>query len=248
MERCVYNTIDCVCVRILTPHCSATRGLWVTDHVILNHGQVTWTRPELGLPLLTTTPHQREDVSALDRFNVHRCPTRRVGTGLELVTRQATIRYLYHSATAADLLNPKNYVCGNTLKIDWHCITRESVNNVKVMFTSYVNKWPRKRSVHNYGLLTSVMESCVRVLMRLKARCLEVLIHVKSVVLQRWAWLVWRVGCKFMYRPRHLIGAQNYELLFLTQNIKICNVALGSINSNHIKLNKIDRKPVAPKP
>ncbi|GFV80611.1 uncharacterized protein TNCV_4617731 [Trichonephila clavipes] len=56
-----------------------------------------------GTPLLTTTPHQREDVSALDRFNVHRCPTRRVfsGTGLELVTRQATIRYLYHSATAA---------------------------------------------------------------------------------------------------------------------------------------------------
>ncbi|GFX01158.1 uncharacterized protein TNCV_4581241 [Trichonephila clavipes] len=54
-------------------------------------------------PLLTTTPHQREDVSALDRFNVHRCPTRRVlsGTGLELVTIQATIRYLYHSTTAA---------------------------------------------------------------------------------------------------------------------------------------------------
>ncbi|GFW56063.1 uncharacterized protein TNCV_374691 [Trichonephila clavipes] len=54
-------------------------------------------------PLLTTTPHQREDVSALDRFNVHRCPTRRVfsGTGLEPVTKQATVRYLYHSATAA---------------------------------------------------------------------------------------------------------------------------------------------------
>ncbi|GFV68894.1 hypothetical protein TNCV_1985581 [Trichonephila clavipes] len=34
--------------------------------------------PELAPPLLTTTPHQREDVSALDRFNVHRCPTRRV--------------------------------------------------------------------------------------------------------------------------------------------------------------------------
>ncbi|GFV01096.1 uncharacterized protein TNCV_1010171 [Trichonephila clavipes] len=48
--------------------------------------------PELAPPLLTTTPHQREDVSALDRFNVHRCPTRRVfsGTGIELVTRQAT--------------------------------------------------------------------------------------------------------------------------------------------------------------
>ncbi|GFU52858.1 uncharacterized protein TNCV_2254741 [Trichonephila clavipes] len=80
-----------------------TRGLLATGHVILNHGQVTWTIPELAPPLLTTTPHQREDVSALDRFNVHRCPTRRVfsGTGIELVTKQATIRYLYHSATAA---------------------------------------------------------------------------------------------------------------------------------------------------
>ncbi|GFW19176.1 uncharacterized protein TNCV_255031 [Trichonephila clavipes] len=81
----------------------ATRGLLVTDHVILNHGQVTWTTPELAPPLLTTTPHQQEDVSALDRFNVHRCPTRRVfsGTGLEPVTKQATVRYLYHLATAA---------------------------------------------------------------------------------------------------------------------------------------------------
>ncbi|GFT44886.1 hypothetical protein TNCV_463011 [Trichonephila clavipes] len=35
-----------------------------------------WTTPELAPPLLTTTPHQREDVSALDRLNVHRCPTR----------------------------------------------------------------------------------------------------------------------------------------------------------------------------
>ncbi|GFW74050.1 uncharacterized protein TNCV_545741 [Trichonephila clavipes] len=85
----------------------ATRGLLATDHVILNHGQVTWTTPELAPPLLTTTPHQREDVSALDRFNVHRCPTRRVfsGTGLEPVTKQATVRYLYHSATAAPLFS-----------------------------------------------------------------------------------------------------------------------------------------------
>ncbi|GFV45628.1 uncharacterized protein TNCV_326201 [Trichonephila clavipes] len=80
-----------------------TRGLLATDHVILNHGQVTWTTPELAPPLLTTTPHQREDVSALDRFNVHRCPTRRVfsGTELEPMTKQATVRYLYHSATTA---------------------------------------------------------------------------------------------------------------------------------------------------
>ncbi|GFX11741.1 uncharacterized protein TNCV_4340861 [Trichonephila clavipes] len=60
------------------------------DH--LNHCQVTWTTTELAPPPLTATPHQREDVSAFDRFNVHRCPTRRVfsGTGLELVTSQAT--------------------------------------------------------------------------------------------------------------------------------------------------------------
>ncbi|GFV28844.1 hypothetical protein TNCV_4050921 [Trichonephila clavipes] len=46
--------------------------------------------PELTPPLLTTPPHQREDVSALDRFNVHCCPTQRVfsGAGLELVISQ----------------------------------------------------------------------------------------------------------------------------------------------------------------
>ncbi|GFY12085.1 uncharacterized protein TNCV_4975851 [Trichonephila clavipes] len=89
----------------------AARGLLATDHVILNHGQVTCMTPELALPLLTTTPHQREDVSALDRFNVHRCPTRRVfsGTGLELVKKQATIRYLYHSATVATPIFLENY-------------------------------------------------------------------------------------------------------------------------------------------
>ncbi|GFT97728.1 hypothetical protein TNCV_4229201 [Trichonephila clavipes] len=51
---------------------------------------MTSTGPELAPPLLTTTPHhQQEDVSALDRFNVHRCPTWWVfsDTGLELVTR-----------------------------------------------------------------------------------------------------------------------------------------------------------------
>ncbi|GFX44261.1 uncharacterized protein TNCV_4376491 [Trichonephila clavipes] len=83
-----------------------TRAFGDGPHVISNHGQVTWTTPELAPPLLTTTPHQREDVSALDRFNVHLCPTRRVfsGTGLELATKQATIRYLYHSATAVILV------------------------------------------------------------------------------------------------------------------------------------------------
>ncbi|GFV84933.1 retrovirus-related Pol polyprotein from transposon 412 [Trichonephila clavipes] len=104
VEDFVKTTDKCQLIDlILTSHCSATRGLLATDHVILNHGQVTWTTPELAPPLLTTTPHLREDVSALDRFNVHRCPTRRIfsGTGLELVTRQDTIRYLYNSATAS---------------------------------------------------------------------------------------------------------------------------------------------------
>ncbi|GFX72615.1 uncharacterized protein TNCV_4062111 [Trichonephila clavipes] len=70
-----------------------TRALWATDHVILNYGQVTSTTPELAPPLLTTTPHQWEDVRALGRFILHRSPTRQVFgiTGLELVTRPATI-------------------------------------------------------------------------------------------------------------------------------------------------------------
>ncbi|GFU98012.1 uncharacterized protein TNCV_232891 [Trichonephila clavipes] len=73
---------------------TATRGLLATDLVIVNHGQVTRTTPELAPPLLTTTPHKREDVWALDRFNVHRSPTWRVfsGTGLELVARQPRVR------------------------------------------------------------------------------------------------------------------------------------------------------------
>ncbi|GFS61208.1 uncharacterized protein TNCV_3104691 [Trichonephila clavipes] len=68
----------------------ATRGLLATDHVILNHGQVTRTTPELAprSPNYHTSPHQGEDVSALDRFNAHRCIIRRVfsGTVLELMT------------------------------------------------------------------------------------------------------------------------------------------------------------------
>ncbi|GFS76919.1 uncharacterized protein TNCV_3756011 [Trichonephila clavipes] len=83
----VIDDATCYELRVIST-ATATRGLLATDHVILNHGQVTWTTPELAPPLLTTTPHQREDVSALDRFNVHRCPTRRVfsGTGIELMT------------------------------------------------------------------------------------------------------------------------------------------------------------------
>ncbi|GFX18306.1 uncharacterized protein TNCV_4306071 [Trichonephila clavipes] len=68
------------------------------DLVILKHGQMTRATPELAPPLLTTTPHQREDISALDRFNVHRCPTRRVfcGTGSRTRDMLTMIRYLDH--------------------------------------------------------------------------------------------------------------------------------------------------------
>ncbi|GFU89725.1 hypothetical protein TNCV_1058131 [Trichonephila clavipes] len=38
-----------------------TRGLLVTDHVILNHGQVTWTTPELAPP----SPNYRTTPKAL---------------------------------------------------------------------------------------------------------------------------------------------------------------------------------------
>ncbi|GFW86560.1 hypothetical protein TNCV_4333441 [Trichonephila clavipes] len=47
---------------------TATRGLLATDHVILNHGQMTWTTPELAPALLTTTPHQREEASQLSIY------------------------------------------------------------------------------------------------------------------------------------------------------------------------------------
>ncbi|GFX92925.1 uncharacterized protein TNCV_914751 [Trichonephila clavipes] len=88
--------------------------------VILNHGQVTCTTPELAPPILTTTPDQREDASALDRFSVHRCPTRRVfsGIGLELVTKPDTIRYLYHLATAATKQSDKQSIIYRRKKPD----------------------------------------------------------------------------------------------------------------------------------
>ncbi|GFU71386.1 hypothetical protein TNCV_2584571 [Trichonephila clavipes] len=62
----------------------------------LNHGQVTWSTPELAPPLLTTTNGRTVQLST-DLTCI--AALRRVfsGTQLELVTRQATNRYLYHS-------------------------------------------------------------------------------------------------------------------------------------------------------
>ncbi|GFV47581.1 hypothetical protein TNCV_4671551 [Trichonephila clavipes] len=66
--------------------------------------------PEQALPLLTTTPHQRENVLALERFNVHRCPTRRVFSGTRARTHDmsAMIRYLDHWATAVHASDDNN--------------------------------------------------------------------------------------------------------------------------------------------
>ncbi|GFT47509.1 uncharacterized protein TNCV_3750381 [Trichonephila clavipes] len=57
-----WNQLGVVYYELLKPTeiITATRGLLATDHVILNHGQVTWTTPELAPPLLTTTPHQEK--------------------------------------------------------------------------------------------------------------------------------------------------------------------------------------------
>ncbi|GFW62804.1 hypothetical protein TNCV_1280581, partial [Trichonephila clavipes] len=84
-----------------------TRGLFGDGpHVILNHGQVTWTTPELAPPppnYHTTPPHQREDVSALDRLRVT-CTYTAVfgGNGLGTPDKaKPRSGYPYQSATAA---------------------------------------------------------------------------------------------------------------------------------------------------
>ncbi|GFU03946.1 hypothetical protein TNCV_198341 [Trichonephila clavipes] len=80
--------------------------------------------PELAPPLETTTPLQLEDVSALDRFNVHRCPTRWVfiGTGLELVARQATNSLWNSSWILISTSSNFSGRCGSpVVKVSDHC-------------------------------------------------------------------------------------------------------------------------------
>ncbi|GFW60318.1 hypothetical protein TNCV_1843981 [Trichonephila clavipes] len=73
---------------------STTRGLLATDHVILNHDQVTWTTPELAPPPnYHTTPIGGH--FSLDIFNAHWPSTRRVFSDirLELCDTPATSPY-----------------------------------------------------------------------------------------------------------------------------------------------------------
>ncbi|GFT49293.1 hypothetical protein TNCV_4582871 [Trichonephila clavipes] len=76
----------------------ATRGFLATDFEILSHGQVTKTTPELEPPSPNFLTSHTGGRLSLDRFNVHRPPTRRVfsGTRLELMTRRPRLRYLDH--------------------------------------------------------------------------------------------------------------------------------------------------------
>ncbi|GFT97555.1 uncharacterized protein TNCV_387161 [Trichonephila clavipes] len=104
---------------------------------------------ELAPPLLTTTPLQREDVSALDRLNVHHCPTRRVfcGTGLEFLTRPATIRYLDNSGMA-EAIEPISAETSGTTDAD-PVMKMNSVKDIK-------NRYP----VENLSIgLTKVLGS-----------------------------------------------------------------------------------------
>ncbi|GFY34172.1 hypothetical protein TNCV_2504751 [Trichonephila clavipes] len=72
----------------------------MTDFVILNHGQVTRTTPELA-----SLPHPPNFHAipmggslSFDRFIMHRLPTRCTfsGIGLELMTLRPRVRYLDH--------------------------------------------------------------------------------------------------------------------------------------------------------
>ncbi|GFX59278.1 hypothetical protein TNCV_4216941 [Trichonephila clavipes] len=65
----------------------ATRGLLATDHVILNHGQVTWTTPELAPPSPNyhTTPTGGRFSSRSDDGSVAEQRTKREGVDTESV-------------------------------------------------------------------------------------------------------------------------------------------------------------------
>ncbi|GFW48345.1 hypothetical protein TNCV_1109081 [Trichonephila clavipes] len=70
---------------------------------------------------------------------------------------------------------------------------------------------------HGHELVGGAVELWVRVLNTLKTRCVEELIHVKSVMAHAFTltWCgVWRVICKLRYRLRHLATVQNFEVHF----------------------------------
>ncbi|GFW49215.1 hypothetical protein TNCV_3057251 [Trichonephila clavipes] len=71
----------------------ATRGLWATDLVSLNHDEGTRTTPKLAPSFLTSTTQTGERLST-DGFNVHQPSTWWAfsGTRLELIKRRPRVR------------------------------------------------------------------------------------------------------------------------------------------------------------
>ncbi|GFT09187.1 uncharacterized protein TNCV_4106161 [Trichonephila clavipes] len=154
-----FDSIECK----TCPSLVRIEGLLATDHVILNHGQVTWTTPELKPPLLTTTPHPQEDVSALDRISVHRCPTRWVFscTRLEFATRPAKIRYLDHSAPTAtgiggDRLNRNNEIMSKWLSGHGQC-SYYAVIDSGFGDTKYILSLTQCGNLENVGPIQMIM-------------------------------------------------------------------------------------------
>ncbi|GFW72986.1 hypothetical protein TNCV_831091 [Trichonephila clavipes] len=84
----------------------------------------------------------------LDRFSVHRCPTRRVfsGTGLELVTKPATIRCLYHSATAATQESPGERTDGEREE-NPRVLIRDAVQESKTRMSKNALRTGRRQAV-----------------------------------------------------------------------------------------------------
>ncbi|GFX92908.1 uncharacterized protein TNCV_914581 [Trichonephila clavipes] len=77
-----------------------TRGLLVTDHVILNHGQVTWTTPELEPPppLLTTAPTPQK-IGHIDACSNYEAPRSHFSGVWVFVERRQSHSYRPHHST-----------------------------------------------------------------------------------------------------------------------------------------------------
>ncbi|GFW72994.1 hypothetical protein TNCV_831171 [Trichonephila clavipes] len=91
-----YGGLSIVSESILKLHCSATRGLLARDHVILNHGQVTWTTSELA----PHSPHHTNRRTFQLSTDLTCIAALHGGSLAVLGSMPAMIRYLDHWATA----------------------------------------------------------------------------------------------------------------------------------------------------
>ncbi|GFW87364.1 uncharacterized protein TNCV_1267371 [Trichonephila clavipes] len=112
---------------------SATQGLLVKDFVILKNGQVTSMTPELEPSLLTTIPYQRKDVCALDRFNVHHSPTRKMEHQMDGMEQRRSNLELSQSYKESGIVN---FI--NIQRISWagHFIRMNEDSTTKNVFNA----------------------------------------------------------------------------------------------------------------